>query len=69
MENLKTIKVSQAMNKKPVYISPEETLPKCARKMLTNNIGCMLITENDHLKEIVTEKDIVENAVGKELNI
>ncbi|MEK6951438.1 MAG: CBS domain-containing protein [Nanoarchaeota archaeon] len=63
------IKVSQAMTRNPVFIGPNESLPSCARKMLINNVGGILVVENFKLLGIVTEKDIVEDAVAKELNI
>ena len=63
------IKVSEAMTKNPVTISKETSLPLCARKMLSQNIGAVLIKEKNELIGIITEKDIVENAVAKELNI
>ena len=62
------IKVSEAMNKNPVIISPNKLLPFCARKMLGNNIGGILVGEKGKLLGIVTEKDIVEEVVAKELN-
>jgi len=63
------IKVSQAMTKKPVFIGPNELITTCARKMLSKNVGGIIVKEGDKLVGIVTEKDIVENAVGKELDI
>lgn len=63
------IKVSQAMTSNPVFIGPNESLPSCARKMLINNIGGILVVKDSKLLGIVTEKDIVEDAVAKELDI
>ncbi|MEK6922563.1 MAG: CBS domain-containing protein [Nanoarchaeota archaeon] len=63
------IKVSQAMSRHPVITSKDELLPKAARKMLSNNVGCLVVKENNKLVGIITEKDIVEGAVGKELDI
>ncbi|MFH1592617.1 MAG: CBS domain-containing protein [Candidatus Woesearchaeota archaeon] len=63
------MKVSEVMNKRPVITTKDELLPKAARKMLSNNVGCLIVKEKDNLLGIVTEKDIVEGAVGKELNI
>ena len=63
------IKVKEIMNKKPVCISPKETIPACARKMLSNNVGGIIVEENKKLVGIITEKDIVEDLVGKELNV
>jgi len=63
------VKVSDIMTKKPVIVSPDTNLPSCARKMLSKNVGGIIVKENYLLLGIVTEKDIVEEAVGKELNI
>ena len=63
------ILISEAMNNNPVTISPEVYLPVCARKMLSNNIGGIIVKEKGELVGIVTEKDIVEEAVGKELDV
>ncbi|MEK6934942.1 MAG: CBS domain-containing protein [Nanoarchaeota archaeon] len=62
------MKVKDAMTKNPVHIGPDELLPSCARKMLINNVGGILVVKNSELLGIVTEKDIVERAVAKELN-
>jgi len=63
------IKVAKIMTKNPVITSKDELLPRAARKMLSNNVGCLIVKEGDTLIGIVTEKDIVEDAVGKELDI
>ena len=63
------IKVYEAMTKNPVVISPDIELPVCARKMLSNNVGALLVKNKNRLMGIITEKDIVEQAVGKELNL
>lgn len=57
------------MSRHPVITSKDELLPKAARKMLSNNVGCLVVKENNKLVGIITEKDIVEGAVGKELDI
>ena len=63
------ITVSHVMNRYPVMTSQNELLPKAARKMLSRNVGCLIVQEKGILVGIITEKDIVEGAVGKELNI
>ncbi len=63
------IKVSETMTKNPIVISKDATLPECARRMLSNNVGAIIIKNKNKLEGIVTEKDIVENAVAKEINI
>ena len=63
------IKISDAMTRNPVAVSKNTLLPKCARIMLSNNVGALIIKEGKKLLGIITEKDIVEEAVAKELNI
>ena len=63
------MKVYEAMNRNPIIASPHDSLPYCARKMLANNVGCLIIKERDELVGIATEKDFVEKAVSKELDI
>lgn len=68
--NVKTgIKVHEAMNKNPIVISKNASLPTCARKMLSNDVGAIIIKNKDQIEGIITEKDIVESAVAKEINI
>ena len=69
MKNKLGIKVYEAMNRKPIMAKPNDLLPKCARKMLANNVGCLIIEDKGILIGIATEKDFVERAIGKELNI
>ncbi len=57
------------MSKNPVFITPNSPIASCARKMLANNVGAILVKEKNKLLGIVTEKDIVEEVVGKELDI
>ncbi len=63
------VRISQLMNANPVTVDLDMTLPECARKMLARNVGSVIVKDKGHLVGIVTEKDIVEEAVGKELNI
>ena len=70
MKPIKTgIKVSEAMSTNPVVISKNESITQCARKMLANNVGAIIIKDKDKIEGIITEKDIVEEVVAKELNI
>ena len=62
------IKVNDAMTKRPITISPDINIPSCARKMLSKNVGSLIVMEGDKISGIVTEKDIVEDVVGKELD-
>jgi CBS domain-containing protein len=53
------IKVSDAMTKNPVIISAEETILNCAKLMLERRVGSVLITHDELLEGIITEKDVV----------
>ena len=67
-DNKSGVKVSEAMTKNPIIAKPDDILPRCARKMLSHNVGCIIIEKDKKLLGIATEKDFVEQAIGKELN-
>lgn len=68
MFNIKTgYKVSDAMTKSPISITPEFTIDKCSKLMLEKHVGSMLIIDNGILKGILTEQDIVRKVVAKGL--
>jgi len=62
------VKVGDAMTEKPVIVSSLDTIETCAKKMLENSVGNVIIKENNSLKGIITEKDFVEKviALGKD---
>jgi len=51
-----------------VIVSSLDTIETCAKKMLENSVGNVIIKENNSLKGIITEKDFVEKviALGKD---
>lgn len=55
----KTISVMDAMTRTPVVVGPEMTLGVCARKMIAEKVGSLVVQENSLLRGIVTEKDFV----------
>lgn len=61
-------KVIDAMTKKPIDVNPETTLQECSKLMANNHVGSLVIMENDGLKGIITEQDIVRKAVAIGLN-
>jgi signal-transduction protein with cAMP-binding, CBS, and nucleotidyltransferase domain len=65
------VKVGDAMTEKPVIVNPLDTIETCAKKMLENNVGNVIVKENNTLKGIITEKDFVEKviAIGKDPKI
>ncbi|MBS3087993.1 CBS domain-containing protein [Candidatus Pacearchaeota archaeon] len=59
------IKVGDLMTRNFVHVSPDTNLKECAKTMVKKRVGSLLITENDSLKGILTEKDIVWAMVKK----
>lgn len=64
----KTISVRYAMTRNPVIVNPVNSIEECAKKMLKEGVGSLIIEENGRLKGIVTEKDFLERVVAKNLN-
>ena len=62
------IKVIDAMTKSPIFIDPDSTIKKCAEKMLKEDVGGIIVKKDNKLYVIVTEKDMVEKAIVKNLN-
>ncbi|MBW2990516.1 CBS domain-containing protein [Candidatus Woesearchaeota archaeon] len=61
-------KVGDAMTKKPVTISEDTTLKKCAEIMTDKHVGSLLIEKNNKIVGIVTEQDMVRKAMAKLLD-
>ena len=59
IDELKSIPVREVMRKEIVTIYPEADLGEAVNVMLEKNVGSLLVTENNELKGIVTEKDII----------
>lgn len=47
------------------HISPQNTVHECALKLNQLRIGALLVLENDQLKGIVTERDILWKLVAR----
>lgn len=62
------IRVMDIMNKKPVVVSPEISIDSCVKLMLKEKVGSLIVQENDILKGIVTEKDLVAKVILKNLD-
>lgn len=62
------IKVLDAMTRKPVSISPDATILQCVKIMSKENVSSVIIHENDILKGIVTERDLVKKVIGEDLD-
>ena len=58
------VRVSDAMTYDPIVVSPEIYLEEAAKLMKKKDIGSLVILEEDKLKGIITEWDIVRKAVA-----
>ena len=58
------LKAGDIMSKDLAAISPKSTVVLAVRIMSSNNISCLIVTDNGHLSGIVTETDILKRAVA-----
>ena len=59
------LKVGDIMTRNFVHVSPDTNLKECAKKMIKKRVGSLIIKEDDKLKGILTEKDIIWAVVKK----
>jgi len=59
------IKVGDLMTRNFVHIKPDTNLKECAKTMIKKRVGSLIIKEDDKLKGIITEKDVVWAVVKK----
>jgi CBS domain-containing protein len=52
-----------AIRSPPVRVSPSDLVSEVMRKMLEENIGAVVVQEDETLSGIITEKDILERVV------
>ena len=57
--------VSEVMTREVDLINPDTTLQSVARKMRDRDIGSLPVVENEKLVGMVTDRDIVVNAVAE----
>ncbi|MEK6891032.1 MAG: CBS domain-containing protein [Nanoarchaeota archaeon] len=53
------IRVGDVMTRNFVHTHPDTSLMDCARKMIKNRVGSIVVKEGNKLHGIVTEKDII----------
>jgi CBS domain-containing protein len=53
------VKVGDVMTRDFISIKPNVSVLDCAKKMVKNHVGSLIILENNELKGIITEKDII----------
>jgi CBS domain-containing protein len=56
---MKNILVSDIMTRDPVTISPDTNLMECAKKMVQQKTGSLLILENKKLVGFISQRDIL----------
>jgi len=53
------IRVGDIMTRKFIHLKPETELIRCAKTMIKKRIGSLVLKENDDIKGIITERDII----------
>ena len=61
-------KVYDCMTTKPISVSSDASLEECAKVMAKNHVGALVIKDNHESKGMITEQDIVRNAIAKGIN-
>jgi CBS domain-containing protein len=59
------MKVSEIMTKNPVTVQPSATAKDAAELMKKENLGTVLVAEEDHLEGIVTDRQIATKVVAE----
>ena len=62
------IKVGDLMTRNFIHTSPDTNLKDCEKLMVKKRVGSLIIKDNDKLKGILTEKDIIWAVVKKSKN-
>ena len=57
------MKIGQVMKKEVITISPNETVATAAVVMSEHNISCIIVVDNGKVTGILTETDLLKNAV------
>ncbi len=57
--------VSDVMSKDPKTVEPGDSIQDAAKKMKEADAGALLVVDGDDLKGIVTDRDIVVNAIAE----
>lgn len=55
--------------RRPVTLSPADTLQQAIDAMAENRIGCLLVTDDSALLGIITERDVLNKAAGDPGNL
>lgn len=58
------IKVGDAMTRQPFYVTSKTTLAECAHLMREKGVGSLLVKDENDLRGILTEQDIVRKGMA-----
>lgn len=62
------VTVGDAMSQNPIIITPDKNISQCASLMVKKNVGSIIVKAHDRVLGIITEKDIVNKVVAKNLS-
>ncbi len=66
--DLATMRLADLMSPNPVTCSPEATVADAARLMRDRRVSCLLVVEDDLLRGIVTNRDLVSRVLAEGLS-
>lgn len=66
--SLVTTSVGSLNPKTPICFMPSAPISDAIKSMQEHETGCVLVTENDRLVGIVTERDILRKVVAREID-
>lgn len=66
-EKVHILKISEVMTKQPITVADTATIEQCAKVMAQHKIGSLII-EEEQIRGIITDTDIVRRVVAKNLD-
>lgn len=64
--NHRELRIRDIMSREMVTSTPEDTVLSVAKKMSEKNVSCVVVTENETVVGIVTDKDILKGIAGRD---
>ena len=64
-----TMEVGDLINKKPVTLESSVTIQQAAQSMSEHNVSSMMLTDNDRLVGLLTDRDLRRRCVAKALDV
>ncbi len=61
-------KVHDCMTTKPISVSSDSSLEQCAKIMVKNHVGALVIKDGHKSEGLITEQDIVRKTIAKGIN-